>query len=229
MKRQISVLIILLTIATLAFAQETALQLGNAPKELPTIDPSLSELTWQRIVKSHYTIFASQDSFLDDTSSFATKQLVVAMLGCFWDCHYKDDLADFSKFGELLENPTSYNKIIKSFYKSPSQQQALYKWVKPFYLDAFKKLPKWKKEICKQMLAYAKNCLLEFDYDAELLLLSKDRIRWEDVGPKEQRIFDFRRIDWFIFRRVHNGDLTVQQMLDWVNVLQQDIDLIEQN
>ena len=215
---------IFLVVIAFAFTQQTTLQFGNVPKELPKIDTSLTELSWQRIVKSHYDIFANKDTFRKRTGSEATRDLTVAMFGSVWGWFYSDyNGGKYHPLKNSLRQPVFYNSIVKKFYKSSTQQQALYKWVKPFYIEAFKNLPEWKKNIYRQMLEHIKKYLMEFDYNAELTLFNKKASLWEEIGPKGRRNYDFRRLEWYVFRRVHNGDLTVQQMLKWVGILQKDL------
>lgn len=224
MTRQNLIWTIIFAVIAFAFTQQTTLQFGTVPKELPKIDTSLTELSWQRIVKSHYAIFADKDTFRNETGSIATRDLTVAMFGSVWGWYYSDyNGGEYHSLKGSFRQPVFYNNIVKKFYKSSTQQIALYKWVKPFYIDAFKNLPEWKKNIYKQMLKHLKKYLMEFDYNAELILFNKKDSQWELIGPKGRRNYDFRRLEWYVFRRVHNGDLTVQQMLKWVNILQKDL------
>lgn len=225
MKRQYLILIIVITFISVAFIQQPTMQLKKVPKALPKMDTSFTELNWQIIVKSHYDIFVDTDYFVDRA------EITVAFWGSVWGWfyshnNYQDNYHPLK--GSFLQ-PSFYNRIVKPFYKSFKQQKALYKWVKPLYLDGFKKLPEKKKNVYIQMLNHAKKYLTEFNYNAELELFNKrDKgSNWERIGPQGMREYDFRRLEWFIFRRVKNGDLTIKEMLYWVDILQKDIEQIK--
>ena len=233
MTRRYFIWIILIGLTALAFIQQPFLLSKPVPKKLPKIDSSLTELTWPRIVNSHYLYFAVEDNYysLGEDTSESAREITVSTFGSVWGWTYKENPNEPNTTHSLpikgsIYQPAVYNSIIRTFYKSNSSQIALYKWVKPLYINAYKKFPEWRKNVFRRMLVHAKKYISEFNYEAELGWYKKDPFRFSIIGLNGGDRGEFRRLELFVFRRVHNGDLTLKQMLSWVNILQKDINSI---
>ena len=218
---KIKLILLLLALTSFAFVIKQSLPLGSPPKELPAIDTSLTKLTWNSIVEAHYKVFSNDYKYSAD-SSIATRELTVAIFGAIseWAEYNKQNLPNG------FRNPLVYKMIVKKFYNSPNVRLAIYKWVKPFYIEAFKKLPSWKKNIIRRMLKHAKLYISQFDLIAETKVLKESKRDFWYHGPKGKR-GDFRRMEAFIFRRVYNKDMTLEQMLAWVDIIQKDINSVK--
>ncbi len=201
----------------LGFIKQTSIKFGTPPKELPALDTSVTSLTWNTIIEAHF-------DYLRDTT-LHEPYIVQATFGGVsgWAGPSYEDQQN-KKYGKgYLFEPKIYNFLVKKFYKSPVQQSALYKWTKPYYLEAFKKLPYYKKQMYRDMVKHAKKYIAEFNYKSELEIYKKYPNFFHCKSPKGGHRGRFGRMEAFIFRRVHNHDMTLQQMLNWINIIQKDI------
>jgi hypothetical protein len=214
-------LFFLLVFFSFSFVLQQTLTLGKKPKALPQIDTTLTNLTWQSIVEDHYKNFTGwiADSTYDYRTSQITKHIFSAVYGWY---DYDDKNKKFVGFWDRKV----YNAIVKPFYHSQKQQMALYKWIRPSYINSFKSFPQWRKTIFINMLADAKKYIAEFDYEGELKILNETPNRFAEYGPKGLR-GDYHNMEIWIFRRVNNGDMTLEQMSQWVEIFEQDLDDIK--
>lgn len=73
------------------------------------------------------------------------------------------------------------------------------------------------------MLKHAKKYVFIFDYEAELAVFRKKEKYFNYSGPNGYR-GEFGRMEAFIFRRVNNNEMTLQQISGWIDILQKDLD-----
>jgi hypothetical protein len=211
-------LLIILILISFAFVSKQTFQLGKEPKKLPKIDIALTPLTWTRIVNEHLKYFIDDYSYESDSEGYKAYVITSRMFGSIYGWRLVD--SNYVQHG--LFQSSVYQTLVKPFYKSTSAQKALYQWVKPIYIDEYKKFPPWKKSIFKNMLIHAKKYISEFDYAAELKIYREFPNSLAYFGPKGYR-GDYAKVEAFIFRRINNGDMTIKQMLEWIDILQKDI------
>lgn len=203
-------LLLLLTAAAL----EEIVKLGPVPKELHKIDSVSVKLNWNGIVEEHYSYFFSKNDInpkRPDTA-LATRELTQAAFG---------GVSGWERSGFWK----SYNNVVKPFYRSPAIRMALYKWIKPYYEEAFKELPDWKKKVYKDMVNHAEQYVKHFNYQQELKCYNDSNRKGDFVymGPKGKR-GNFGRMEAFIFRRIHNKEMTLLQISQWVAIIKKDIE-----
>ncbi len=199
---------LLIIVFSFGYILKEKLQLGPIPKELPSIDTSITKLTWPIIVEEHHKYFANDYAYSGD-SSIAARELNRNMFGSVygWTNIFHKEI---------------YNSIVIKFYNSPKAWWALYKWSKPMYIETFKKLPDWKKSVYRRMLTHAKKYTAEFNYNAELKVYRKNPEKFLFDGINGKR-GDFKNMETFIFRRIYNRQMTLQQVRQWIDILQKDL------
>lgn len=125
-------------------------------------------------------------------------------------------------------------KILFSVMKSDHLMTLTYQWLSPYYKETFLKLTPESQQIYLEALTHAQEYLLTFDYKKELAYLEK--IKAENLkedpecadptygfaysGPDGKT--KFRKVEAFIFRRVHNHDMTVERLKKWADILMSD-------
>lgn len=209
---------------------------NNPPKTLFPIDKSVTKLSWSSIVANHYFYFSATGSknLVGDTSQISVNECVKPIFGAVYNWVYPLGYNGAREYPSLY-NKDTYISIVKKFYQSPSSQKTLYNWIKPFYVEAYKLLPAWKKKIYKDMLKHLKKYIKEFNYTAELKRYEDSKILYKPnsnaptpsftyMGPKGIR-GKFGVIEAFVFRRIHNKDLTLEQMSQWANTIEKDFNL----
>jgi hypothetical protein len=211
------IFIVLLSFLNLAIAQDQTLDLGTPPKELPEYDTAAVKLSWNEIVKEHYGYFANHYIYAKGGSKRDTIMTIRNATMAIFGGIYGWQKSGFWK---------SYDKIVKPFYKSRTVQRALYDWIKSEYWEAYLNLPDWKKKIYKDMLIHAKEYVSSFDYDIELKILEESERFFIYNGPNGRR-GDYRRMEAFIFRRVHKKEMTIQEISYWISVLEKDLTALE--
>lgn len=76
------------------------------------------------------------------------------------------------------------------------------------------------------MVQYAKKYLSNFNYNEELKVFKSEPSRFVAFGPKGKR-GNYRRMEAFIFRRIHNKEMTLVQMKMWVDIIQKDLNALK--
>ncbi len=233
--------VFLLLIPCFAFIQQLQSpnegKFSQPPKTLFSIDKSITKFSWTTLVANHYDYFSSKAKNREgDTTQLAVRECVASMFGAVNGWVYPLGYNGARDYPSLFKKDT-YISIVKKFYSSPKAQIALYNWIKPTYMDAFKQLPKWKKRIYKDMLAHLKKYINEFNYNAELKRFEDSKTIFKPnstsptpsftyMGPKGLR-GSYGKMEAFVFRRIYNKDLTLEQIKQWVNTFEKDFNLIK--
>lgn len=119
------------SLVCLAITEQTIIKLTAPPKEILYFDTAATKINWNKIVETHLKDFSEDYILEEDTFGYTIRTYTQKMFGGVY----------FREFWD------SYGEIVKPFYKSELIRISFYQWVKPYYIDAFKKLPQWKKEM----------------------------------------------------------------------------------
>lgn len=149
--------------------------------------------------------------------------------------------------GERALSENFRRQVLPQFYRSPALLEATYHWVKPNLEATFLKLPANDRTVYLEILVHAENYLAGFDYAAERAYLgqleqgkcSRDEKSdgawyaeyWKQgacthlftrKGPDGHET-PLRKLQAWIFRRVHTDKVPVEVMLSWVRRFRADL------
>jgi hypothetical protein len=216
-----SAIVIFLMINLCGFMQQTQLFVGAAPKGLAAIDSAATGLTWRILVNEHFGYLNNPGFYNDgdDTLNYSAKILTGAMFGAVYGW--------FPPTGKRMRDPETKKRITVPFYKSEAQQKLLYNWIKPYYIEAYKKQPAWKKKIYSDMLTRVETYLAEFNYNNELKTLHAYPGSTIEQAPIKSAYGNFAKAEQFIFRRIYYKQMTLQQIRKWAKTIRKDFDAIQ--
>jgi hypothetical protein len=216
-----SAIVILMVINLCGFIQQTQLFIGAAPKGLPVIDSAATGLTWRILVNEHFGYLRDPGFYHDgdDTLNYSARVLTGAMFGAVYGW--------FPPTGKGLRDIETKKRITGQFYKSETKQKILYNWIKPYYIEAYKKQPAWKKKLYNDMLTRIETYLAEFNYAKELKTLRAYPGSTIEKAPIKPAYGNFARAEQFIFRRIYYKQMSLEQLRQWAKIIRKDFDAIQ--
>lgn len=193
---------------------------------LPNIKQYLGE-DWDK------TMNRFVEAFSKNPTSYGNKKRISLVYGLFGQANYTDDI--FNQFychnekykWEGCKDGVVENVVYKIF-ESPKLQRALFEFAKPRYETAFKSLDDRTQNDYIEMFEHAKKYLTNFNPNNEKIRMEFDvqyKGHKNDKGysEDESEFFEYTvtnpyvKLDAFLRRRYFKGDMTIEQMSDWVN------------
>ncbi|MES2515858.1 MAG: hypothetical protein V4580_17015 [Bacteroidota bacterium] len=216
-----SAIVILLVTNLCGFIQQAQMFIGQAPKGLPLIDSAATGLTWRILVNEHFGYLNNPGLYSDENDSlnYSARVLTGAMFGAVYGW--------YPATGKRMRDPATKKRLTNQFYQSEAQQKILYNWIKPYYIEAYKKQPAWKKKIYADMLTRIETYLAGFNYAKELKTLHAYPGSTIEKAPVKSAYGNFAKAEQFIFRRIYYKDMTLEQLRKWAKIIRKDFDAIQ--
>ena len=218
--------------------------ISKAPEGLPKIPPGF--YSWENIKQIIITNITSAPSKFASFNGRRTD--VSAKKG---DKFFKDLLLAYGILnpGWWAEDKKTPIEQIWTTILSGKLRQILYDWCKEECLSEFSKLSPYHQDVYIEIAEHAQDYLNNFSYARELRYLEEIRLKnsldttmteailsnpeyYRDMGftwygPDGSS--EFRKIECFIFRRVHNNQITVDEMIKLVSQIISDLKPIRAN
>lgn len=224
--RRVNLLLIGVLLLLLSFRTDKGkAALGAEPKGLPEIDTAITHLTWTKIVTSHHSALEYKPYRPYDTAMEVRRELYVAAFGsvnAWWEEPWP--VTDSSKHN--FRNKAVYEQFAGQFYKSKKLRNLIYEWIKPYYVDTYKKMPEWKKKMYRELLFETKNYVHHFNYDAALNNYNRRGLPIDPTYKTTSSGASYRMESW-VFRRVHNKQLTRKEIEYWADRMIKDLREVE--
>jgi hypothetical protein len=171
--------------------------ISKAPEKLP--DVSSYNTTWENILECGLNSFSLEyQNYQGEVIS------AYSILG----------LGNYIPFLESLRDKFIY-EVAGVIFRNPFLREITYDWVRPYYSDAFDALSYTFQIQYIEILRNSKAYLDGFDYNNELADLKKN----EDGFARQKG-----KINAFIFRRIHNKQMTLDECSYWINKILKDFE-----
>jgi hypothetical protein len=197
-----------------------------APKNLPNLKPFTSAYTWESILQVGLGVFYDAPRNWQDSTVYHDNRDIVAdgLVGT----HYQGRNLRW-EIGVTYPKPYSnykkfYAEIMQPIFKNAALREIFYAWAAPHYKRIFKRLPMEAQMMYLGIIDASIAFLENYDYKKELKYYDKLARKNEladfatQANPKNKdKIYQNcpRSLSAFCFRRIHNGEFTQAELLDF--------------
>jgi hypothetical protein len=197
-----------------------------APADIPDLKPFTTGYTWENILQVGLGVFYDAPKLWSDSTQYHTDKEIVAQ--AFDNTHYQARALRYEigiTYPKKHSNYTKfYAEVMKPIFVNPALRESVYAWAAPQYKRIFKMLPANAQKLYLEIIGDVVAFLKTYDYAKEL--------KYHDKLVKKGNIYDFvllgntknktaayqncpRSLAAFLFRRIHNGDLSQAELLDY--------------
>jgi hypothetical protein len=199
---------------------------SKAPANFPDLKSFTRAYTWETVLQVGLGVFYDAPKHWKDSTRYHTDKAIVA--AAFDGTHYQARNLRW-EIGVTYPKPYSnykkfYAQVMQPIFKNATLREVFYSWAAPHYKRIFKLLPvnaqKMYIDILNDLIVFLKT----YDYNAELkyyekLVKNKDEYSFATTANPENKNATYqncpRNLSTFVFRRIHNGDLSQAAFLDY--------------
>ncbi len=221
--------ILILTVACILFFSFSIKDwiIAPAPKELPEL---MNKAKWEDALRAQVNSFYKNPEIYADAKQYDTTywKTVILVYGLLTPTNNYSTLPNYNEKG-------GYDNFMEKLHEvlsSEKLRKIMYKWAKPTFIQAYKKLSLENKAVYKELIELGVERINNFDYEEELAYWEKLKEEEKEYNftwrnSKEEAV-KFRKLDAFIFRRMHMDGMTKEQVKEWALQIQKDINEIDE-
>ncbi|MCX6739868.1 MAG: hypothetical protein NTZ49_01400 [Candidatus Parcubacteria bacterium] len=211
--------------------------------------PSIGDGNWEKVLKLALDSFYSKSKegyhFYSQVNDRKKAVLVMGLLysGNLWEGVPEDLCCSPRTSLENCPNPKLKKAVFETIHTAKYRQIA-YPWASAYFNKAFLALPKEEQLVWREIVDYAVDLLRHYDYKKELAYYQRlkatpsdscglipDRDSegrctetWKFIDYKPDGTYHhYRKLDAFIFRRIHNNELSLADMQLLARMLSADL------
>lgn len=210
-------------------------EIPPAPESFPSLKYGGK---WEAVLDAAVSAFYENPAIYDKVPSSTDPGLlerdpayfrqIVAAYGVLRPANNYNKLPNYNKAGAYDDMMLQLFEIMKS----DELRDVAYKWAKPVYIEAFKKIPDDYQRIYIEIGKHAVDYLDDFSYRKEKRYLKKLRKANEEwkftiYAPDGSKPV-YRKIEAFIYRRIDHKDMSKKELQEWAKRLLADLEAARQ-